>query len=66
MNRITKFLERTKRFFRELRSELKKVVWPTRKETIQYTVIVVTSVAVISVFIWMVDSVFSGLLRLII
>jgi len=66
MNRIMKFLEKTKRFFRELRSELRKVVWPTRKETMQYTMIVVATVAVISLFIWIVDSVFSGLLRLII
>jgi preprotein translocase subunit SecE len=66
MNRIKQFFEKTKRFFRELRAELRKVVWPTRKETMQYTMIVVSTVAVISLFIWVIDSVFSGLLRLII
>ncbi len=66
MNRIKQIFEKTKRFFRELRAELRKVVWPTKKETMQYTMIVVSTVAVISLFIWVVDSVFSGLLRLII
>jgi preprotein translocase subunit SecE len=66
MNRIKQFFEKTKRFFRELRAELRKVVWPTKKETMQYTMIVVSTVAVVSLFIWVIDSVFSGLLRLII
>jgi preprotein translocase subunit SecE len=66
MNRIKQFFEKTKRFFRELRAELRKVIWPTRKETMQYTMIVVSTVVVISFFIWVIDSVFSGLLRLII
>ena len=66
MNRIKQFFEKTKRFFRELRAELRKVVWPTRKETMQYTMIVVSTVAAVSLFIWVIDSVFSGLLRLII
>ncbi len=66
MNRIAKMYERTKRFFKELRSELKKVIWPTRKETMQYTMIVVGGVAVVSLFIFLIDSIFSSLLRLII
>ncbi len=66
MSRFSNFAESAKRFVRELRSELRKVIWPTRKETIQYAVVVVGSVVVISLFIWIVDSIFSSLLKLII
>ncbi|MGI5840476.1 MAG: preprotein translocase subunit SecE [bacterium] len=66
MSRWTNFVDRTKRFLRELRSELRKVIWPTRKETVQYAIVVVATVFVISLFIWVVDSIFSSLLKLII
>jgi len=66
MSRWANFIDRVKRFLRELRSELRKVIWPTRKETVQYAIVVIGTVFVISVFIWVVDSVFSSLLKLII
>ncbi|MGW0436668.1 preprotein translocase subunit SecE [Micromonospora sp. NPDC003197] len=34
------------RFFREIVGELRKVIWPTRKELLTYTAVVVTFVAV--------------------
>ena len=37
------------------RTELRKVVWPTRTETIQTTVIVVAVVAITGVFLWAAD-----------
>ena len=43
------------RYFRELRSELKKVVWPTPKQVAKNTLIVVACVLVIGVFIWLFD-----------
>ncbi len=39
-------------------NELLKVVWPTRQETIQTTVIVVIMVAVMGFILWAVDSLF--------
>ena len=36
--------------------ETKRVVWPTRKETLQTTGIVFAFVAVMAVFLWMVDA----------
>lgn len=36
--------------------EAKRVVWPTRKETIQTTGIVIVLVIVMAIFLWMVDS----------
>ena len=37
-------------------TETKKVVWPTRKETLQTTGIVFVFVVVMSLFLWLVDS----------
>ena len=43
------------RYFRELRSELKKVVWPTYQQVLKNAAIVVGCVIVVGVFIWMFD-----------
>jgi preprotein translocase subunit SecE len=36
--------------------EAKKVVWPTRKETIQTTGVVILLVIVMAIFLWLIDS----------
>ena len=55
-----------RRYFRELRSELKKVVWPTPKQVLKNTLIVVACVLVVGVFIWLFDLAFqSGISALI-
>ena len=43
------------RYFRELRSELKKVVWSTPKQVAKNTLIVAACVLVVGVFIWLFD-----------
>ena len=43
------------RYFRELRSELKKVVWPTPKQVVKNTLTVAACVLVIGAFIWVFD-----------
>ena len=43
------------RYFRELKSELKKVVWPTPQQVLKNTLIVVACVLVVGVFIWLFD-----------
>ncbi|MGI6129647.1 MAG: preprotein translocase subunit SecE [bacterium] len=58
--------QRVARFFREVRAELGKVIWPSRPEVITYTGVVVVSVLVISLLIWVVDSAISRLLILMI
>jgi preprotein translocase subunit SecE len=42
-------------FGRESLAEVKKVVWPTRKETIQTTAAVFAFVVVMAVFLWISD-----------
>ena len=48
-NRITRWL-------REMRSELKKVQWPTWKQVLKNTGVVIVCVIVIGVFIWVLDA----------
>ena len=43
------------RYFRELRSELKKVVWPTPKQVLNNTLIVLACVLVVGVFVCVFD-----------
>ena len=44
-----------RRYFRELRSELKKVVWPTPQQVLKNTLVVGACVLVVGVFIWLFD-----------
>ena len=46
---------KNKKFFRELRSELKKVVWPTPQQVLKNAAIVCGCVLVVGVFIWLFD-----------
>ena len=49
-------------FFKDSREELKKVTWPDRDEVTSFTVVVVISLIVFSIFLWLVDT---GLMTLI-
>ena len=42
-------------FVRESRTELNRVVWPSRQETIQTTAVVIAMVLFVGVFLWVVD-----------
>ncbi len=50
--------------FRESRSEMKKVVWPSREETTRLTIVVVLLSSLISAILFASDSVFALLLVL--
>lgn len=52
------------RTLREVRSEMKKVVWPTREETIRLTIVVIALSAVISVVLFSADALFATLIGL--
>ncbi|MBI3394292.1 MAG: preprotein translocase subunit SecE [Spirochaetia bacterium] len=45
-------------FLKESRDELRKVVWPTREEVLNSTVVVLGAVVVISLFLYFVDHAF--------
>ena len=43
------------RFFKDTRGELKKVIWPTKKQMVNNTLTVLFFCLVIGVIIWVVD-----------
>ena len=57
------FFKRVGKWFREFRSEVKKVVWPTGKQTANNTLIVIACVVFVGVFIWIFDAVAGGLIQ---
>ncbi|MDO8558038.1 MAG: preprotein translocase subunit SecE [bacterium] len=56
MNVLTKFLK-------EVRTELKKVSWPTREQTTQYTLVVIGVSVAIMLFLGALDYLFSYILN---
>ena len=46
-------------FLKETRIELRKVVWPTREETLKTTGIIMIAVVVVAIFLWIVDAFFT-------
>ena len=54
------------RYFKETRAELRKVSWPTRKQAINLTLIVLAVTVAMAIFLGAVDLLFSTLLRLLV
>ena len=50
-------------FLREVRVELKKVTWPTRKETMASTVVVLVTVIISAIYLGLVDYILSKIIR---
>ncbi len=50
-------------YFKEVKSEMSKVTWPTRKETIHYTLIVIGISLVVALFLGGLDYLFTFLIR---
>lgn len=42
-------------FVRDARVEVRKVVWPTRQETLQTTLIVLVMVVIVAIMLWLID-----------
>ncbi len=58
------FFKRIGKFFSDVKSELKKVVWPTRKQVMRNTTIVLSVVVVVGLFLFGIDVVMKLLLDL--
>ena len=50
-------------FMRQVQAETKKVVWPTRKETVMTAVMVFIMATLLGLFFFGVDSVFDAIVR---
>jgi preprotein translocase subunit SecE len=44
-------------FLREVRSELRKVAWPSRREVVSYTIVVLVTTTVLTMIVWGMDEV---------
>ena len=52
------FFARIGKWFRELKSECHKIVWPTRQQTVNNTLVVIACVIIVGIFIWNIDILF--------
>jgi preprotein translocase subunit SecE len=52
------------RFAADSRTEVRKVVWPTRQETLQTLLIIAIAVLITALFLWAVDSILFWAVRL--
>ena len=57
---VKNFFGKCAKFFRDTKSELKKVVWPSKEDTKQNTVVVLVTVALAAVVMILLDTVFGG------
>ncbi len=53
-------------YVRETRAELRKVVWPSRQEAINLTLVVIITVVGMAAFLGTIDYLLTGLIRLLI
>ncbi|MDC9714275.1 MAG: preprotein translocase subunit SecE [Gammaproteobacteria bacterium] len=51
-------------FFKETKIELRKVVWPTKDETIKTTGMIMVAVVIVAIFLWIVDAFFTWAVQL--
>ncbi|MBW2631937.1 MAG: preprotein translocase subunit SecE [Deltaproteobacteria bacterium] len=55
MDKIKSIIDRIRQFLRESKVELKKVTWPTPKEALASTSVVLAVVVIVSIFLGLVD-----------
>ena len=54
-----------KKYFKDLKSEFKKVVWPSKKQVRNNTGVVLVTMVIAGIFIWGIDTAFSQILKLV-
>ena len=64
--KVKNFFGRITKYFRDTKSELKKVVWPSKQDVKTNTIVVLVTVAIAAVVMILLDAIFGGILGLII
>lgn len=64
MDKIKLILAKVTQFLKEAKTELMKVTWPTPKQTLASTSVVIVVVVIVSLFLGIVDFGLSKLIRL--
>ncbi len=60
-----RFFQRIVRFFKDIRGETKKIVWPTWKQLWNNTLVVLSIMLSAGVIIWLLDVIFGSLVKLV-
>ena len=60
---IREKIEVSKQFLREVKTELKKVTWPTKKDALSGTAVVLVAVFIVAFFLGIVDWGLSNLVK---
>ena len=60
---IREKFEGAKQFLREVKTELKKVTWPSKKDTLAGTAVVLVTVFIVAIFLGIVDYGLSNLIK---
>ena len=63
---LSKYINMTTQFLREAKFELKKVKWPTKKELLASTTMVIVLVLAIAIFLGLVDFILIKIIKLVI
>lgn len=53
-------------FMKDARTEVRKMVWPTRIETLQTTIVVFIAVILLAAFLWLIDRILTTLIQFVI
>jgi preprotein translocase subunit SecE len=53
-------------FLQESRTEVRKMVWPNRTETVQTTLMVMVVVIIVGIFLWLLDMLLAWVMRFVI
>jgi len=61
--KINTFAQKIVTFFQEVKMEMKKVNWPTKKETIRYTLIVIAISIAVAIYLGGLDFIFTTILN---
>lgn len=67
-NNVTKVKTTTKikKYFKGVKSELKKVNWPSKKELKNYTIVVLVTCVIMTIVIWGLDLLFKQMMNFIV
>ena len=58
------FFTRIGKWLKDMKSELKKVQWPSKKQTVNNTLVVIACVIVVGIFIWLFDFIAQGAINI--
>ncbi len=65
MEKIKLFMNKAIQFLSQAKAELKKVTWPTRKQTLASTGVVMIIVAIMALYLGIIDVILSKLVKFI-